>query len=345
MTRSSSIAPASSPALFLIAALAGATAPFLAAIPTPVEAQATGSWETLPEGEQPQQRHEHGYVKVGDRFYLVGGRGEKLTQAFDPATGRWSDGAAPPVEMHHFQAVEHDGKVWVVGAMTGGYPDEPPIPRVHVYDPASDSWSLGPEIPEDRRRGGAGAIAHEGRIYVVAGIRNGHTDGHVAWFDAFDPATGEWTRLPDAPRPRDHFQAAIVDGRLFAIGGRRSSAATGQTFELTVPEVDVYDFATGEWTTLPAASNLPTERAGTTSVVLNGEILVIGGESGAQQPAHAEVEALDPATGRWRTLAPLNTGRHATQAVVHDGRIYVAAGSRTRGATEINSQEVYTPAP
>ena len=96
------------------------------------------------------------------------------------------------------------------------------------------------------RRGGAGAIAHNGLIYVVAGIQNGHTDGHVAWFDAFDPATGAWTQLPDAPRTRDHFQVAIVDDKLYAIGGRRSSAATGQTFELTVPEVDVYDFATGE---------------------------------------------------------------------------------------------------
>jgi N-acetylneuraminic acid mutarotase len=135
----------------------------------------------------------------------------------------------------------------------------------------------------------------------------------------------------------------MVDDKLYAIGGRRSSAATGQTFELTVPEVDVYDFETARWSTLPATSNLPTPRAGTTSVVLGGEILVIGGESGAQQPAHSEVEAFDPETGRWRPLAPLNTGRHATQAVLYDGKIYIAAGSRTRGATEINSQEVYTP--
>lgn len=314
-----------------------------AATPTPVAAQSQGSWESLPESDQPQLRHEHAYVSVGDRFILVGGRGERLTQHFDPATGRWTDGAAPPMEMHHFQGVALEGKVYVVGAMTGGYPAEPPIPHVYIYDPATDEWTRGAEIPEDRRRGGAGAIAYNGLIYVVAGIQNGHTDGHVAWFDAFDPATGEWTRLPDAPRARDHFQVAIVDDKLYAIGGRRSSAATGQTFELTVPEVDVFDFASGEWSTLPAESNLPTERAGTTSVVLNGEILVIGGESAAQQPAHAEVEAFDPTTGRWRTLAPLSTGRHATQAIEHQGRIYIAAGSRTRGATEINGQEIFTP--
>ena len=63
----------------------------------------------------------------------------------------------------------------------------------------------------------------------------------------------------------------------------------------------------------------------------------------AQQAAHAEVEAYDPLAIRWTTLAPMTVGRHATQAVLHQGKLYIAAGSRTRGATEINSQEVYTP--
>ena len=304
-----------------------------------------GRWETLPAGERPTMRHEHGYVKVGGRFYLVGGRGEKPVEIFDPATRTWTAGAAPPIELHHFQALEHDGKVWVVGAMTGGWPKEPPVPEVHIYDPATDRWTRGPSIPSDRRRGGAGAVVHEGRIYVVAGITNGHTSGHVAWLDVLDPRTGTWQRLADAPRPRDHFQAGVIDGKLYVAGGRRSSAGTNQHFELVVPEVDVYDFRTNAWTTLPPASNIPTPRAGSTTVVLDGRLVVIGGESGAQEAGHAEVEALDPRTGRWTALAPMNTGRHAAQAVLHDGRIWIAAGSRTRGATEVASQEVYTPAP
>lgn len=333
----------SSRALPVLAVLfAAATLTGCADAEAEAEARQPGSWETLPEGDA-LMRHESGYVKVGDRLYAVGGRGERAVQAFDPATGSWTTGAVPPLEMHHFQAVEHGGRIYVLGAMTGGYPAEPPIPHVYIYDPATDSWAQGPEIPADRRRGGAGAVAHEGKIYVVAGITNGHSDGHVAWLDEFDPATGEWRQLADAPRPRDHFHAAVLDGKLYAVGGRRSSAATGQTFELTVPEVDVYDFASGAWMTLPPESNLPTERAGSTSIALNGEIVVLGGESASQQPAHAEVEALDPSTGSWRTLAPMNTGRHGTQVVLHDGKLYVVAGSRVRGATEINSQEVFTP--
>jgi N-acetylneuraminic acid mutarotase len=289
------------------------------------------------------KRHEHGYVKVGTRFYLLGGRGINPVDIFDPVSGAWSQGAASPVEMHHFQAVVFDGRIYVVGAMTGQYPKEPPLANVYVYDPAANAWSVGAEIPAARRRGGAGAVLHNGEIYVIAGITNGHFDGHVPWVDAFNPRTGQWRQLPDAPRPRDHFHAAIIDGRLYAAAGRRSSAATNETFALTVREVDVFDFATARWSTLPAAANIPTPRAGAGAVVLDGRLVVLGGESGGQPLAHDEVEAFDPATGRWTALAPLAMGRHATQAVVHDGRIYLASGSRTRGATEVDTQEIYTP--
>jgi large repetitive protein len=303
----------------------------------------SGSWQLLPDAETSMGRHEHGYVQVGELFYLVGGRGERPVEIFDPATGTWTVGAAPPIELHHFQALEHDGMVYVIGAMTGGFPAEPPAPRIYIYDPATDAWRDGPEIPEDRRRGGAGAVVHEGVIYLVAGIQNGHTDGHVPWLDAFDPRTGTWRMLADAPRPRDHFHAAVINAKFYAAGGRRSSAATGQVFELTVQEVDVYDIATGEWSTLPPEANIPTPRAGTLAAVIDGQLLVIGGESATRDDAHDEVEAYDPATGQWTTLAPLAQGRHGTQAVVYEDRIYTAAGSRTRGATEIRSQEMYTP--
>ncbi len=290
------------------------------------------------------KRHEHGYVKVGARFYLLGGRGINPVDIFDPATGTWTKGAPSPVEMHHFQAVVVDNLVYVVGAMSGQFPKEPPLSNVYVYDPAADAWSVGPRIPAGRRRGGAGAVFHNGEIYLVAGITNGHYDGHVAWVDAFNPRSGQWRQLPDAPRPRDHFHAGIIDGKIYAAAGRRSSAATDQTFELTVPEVDVFDLQTNRWSTLPATSNIPTPRAGAGAVVMNGRLMVLGGES--QQPlAHDSVEELDPATGRWTALEPLAMGRHATQAVLHAGKIYLASGSRTQGATEVDTQEIYTPAP
>ncbi|MDX1637959.1 MAG: kelch repeat-containing protein [Balneolaceae bacterium] len=315
----------------------------------PMNAQPThgdaDGWKIIESETEPHHRHENAFTKVGDKFYLLGGRGERPVDIYDPETNSWQTGATPPLPMHHFQAVSYDGKIYVMGALTGGWPDEDPLPHIYIYHPETDSWSKGPEIPEQRRRGAAGAIAYNDMIFLVGGIQNGHIDGHVRWFDSFDPATGEWSVLPDAPRFRDHFQAVVIDGKLYAAGGRRTSQATGNTFHLTIPEVDVYDFSTGRWNPLPPSGDLPTERAGTTSLAVGDHLIVIGGESGAQQPAHAEVEAYHTGTGQWRTLPMLNIGRHGTQAILHNGSIYIAAGSKVRGADEINSLEVYSIPP
>lgn len=301
----------------------------------------SGKWTILSSSGEPMERHENAYAKIDNKFYLIGGRGERPVEIYDPANNSWSKGATPPLSMHHFQAVSHNGRIYVMGAFTGGFPDEKPIPNIYIYDPDTDTWTKGAKIPEDRRRGAAGAVVYNDKIYLIGGIRNGHIDGHVRWLDAFDPQTGEWQKLPDAPRQRDHFQAAIVDGKLYAVAGRRTSYATKQSFELTIPEVDVYDFSTGKWSILPPSGNLPTERAGTTAITVGDKLIVIGGESGSQEAAHSEAEIYNPDTGKWEALAPLNVGRHGTQAIVYEGRVYIAAGSRTRGATEINSQEVF----
>jgi len=54
------------------------------------------------------------------------------------------------------------------------------------------------------------------------------------------------------------------------------------------------------------------------------------------------VEALDVETGEWTDLPSLNQGRHGTQAIVYNGKIYIAAGSGNRGGgPELTSMEVF----
>ena len=103
----------------------------------------------------------------------------------------------------------------------------------------------------------------------------------------------------------------------------------------------MFDLKKQTWETLPASSNLPTLRAGTSAVNFRGMLLVIGGESMVHKEAHNEVEALDPKSGKWTAQTPLNRGRHGTQAVVYKGKIYTASGSGNRGGgPELKSLEI-----
>ncbi|AKP49740.1 Kelch repeat-containing protein [Cyclobacterium amurskyense] len=307
----------------------------LAIIGTGIQAQ---SWETLTPQNTCTERHECSGAAVDGKFYLIGGRGEKPVEVFDPVSADWRKLGNAPFEMHHFQAVTYKNNIYVIGAFTGGYPHETPVANVYIYNPLRDSWVKSHEIPKERRRGAAGLVVYKDKFYLLGGAQDGHWAENRDYLDEYDPATGKWKTLAPMPRLRDHFQAVVVDDKLYAVGGRRSFAKEGHGFELTYPEVDVYDFITGEWTTL-SNHPLPTERAGSTTVPYKDGFLVIGGESDVQVKAHSEVEYFHPENG-WKLLNHLNRGRHGFPAVVINDDLYLAAGCGNRGGNpELNSIE------
>jgi hypothetical protein len=115
----------------------------------------TGTWTTIASASEPRARYDNGYAAVNDKFYIVGGRGNRRTFEYDPAANTWLKKQLPPIELHHFQAVTYNGLVYVVGAYTESFPNETPVTHVYRYDPATNTWSQGAEIPAARRRGAA----------------------------------------------------------------------------------------------------------------------------------------------------------------------------------------------
>lgn len=304
-------------------------------------ASAPGTWEIVNTSNTPTARHENSFIEVGGKFYLLGGRGTKPVQIYNPATNTWTNGATPPLQLHHFQAVAMDGLIYAVNAYTGNCcAAEFGAQYVYIYDPATNLWHQGPQIPTNRQRGAAGAVVYNNKIYLVGGLQGGHGSPSTsyAYFDEYNPATGQWTPLANAPRQRDHFSAVLIGGKLYAAGGRRTSDPS--IFNATIPQVDVFNFATNTWSTLPASSNLPTLRGGTSAVALGNEVVVIGGEGGGT--AFTKTEALDVITGKWRALKSLNIGRHGTGAAVCNNNIYTVAGSGNQGGSpELTSMERY----
>ncbi|MEL7147888.1 MAG: kelch repeat-containing protein, partial [Bacteroidota bacterium] len=219
-------------------------------------------WETVEAIGEPTARHEAGLVAYKDQLILMGGRRINPTDVFDTKTNAWTAKSPTPIEVHHFQPVVVGDAIYLVGAMTGGWPEEKPLDRVLIYYPEQDRYEYGHEIPQSRRRGGAGTVYHQGKIYIAGGIVNGHMNGYKPWLDEYDPQTGEWKVLPDAPNARDHFQAAVSNNQLFAFAGRRSSHKTGEDIDLTTSYGNVFDFESGQWQPVTDGLKIPTERAG-----------------------------------------------------------------------------------
>ncbi|MBR9776831.1 MAG: PKD domain-containing protein [Cytophagales bacterium] len=301
------------------------------------------SWHEKNENRSYHPRHEGSFVQAGHEFYLMGGRESSTTiDIYDIENDSWrSLNDINPYSFNHFQAVYYQGLIWVIGAFdTNDFPNETPATNIWMFDPLNELWIEGPEIPENRRRGSAGLVEYRGKFYVVGGNTDGHDGGYVNYFDSYDPETGEWTVLDDAPRARDHFFAATIGNKLYAVSGRQSGGPEG-TFAPVLPEVDVYDFNTQTWTTLPDSLDLPTPRAA--AVVNNylGKLIVAGGEVATNPLALSTTEMFDPLTQTWQTLDTLNFGRHGTQGIVSGKGLYVVAGSPRKGGGNIGNMEYF----
>jgi len=278
-------------------------------------------------------RHESGSFVYNNRLYALGGRQFRPVEFFDPVSQTWTVLNTPPFELNHFQPVEFEDKIYAIGAFECCFPQEDIHPTILIYDPVTDVWETGSTIPPARLRGSAGAVLYDDKIYFVGGNTLGHNGGAVPWFDVYDPVADTWQQLPDAPNARDHFFAAIVDDKLVAASGRQS--AQPNPFANTISAVDVYDFATGEWST--GNSVIPTVRAGAMVVTFGDEVIFIGGEVDGQRDANNEVESFNPSTNIWRSLQPLVLPSHTGVAGILGDTLHVVSGSDIKGGGGENS--------
>lgn len=132
---------------------------------------------------------------------------------------------------------------------------------------------------------------------------------------------GAWTQKADMPTARYGPGSAVVEGRIYVIGGARVSQ--GRT-----AVVEAYDPATDTWTT---RTSMPTARQGVVAAAVDGIIYAMGGW--ATNTVFSRVQAYEPATDTWTTKAAMPTARTLAAAAVVDGWIYVMGGNDKNGRT------------
>ena len=144
-------------------------------------------------------------------------------------------------------------------------------------------------------------------------------------------AQGVWTQKADMPTGRLWHTSSVVDGKIYALGGRATETLTTE-----------YDPLTDTWTT---KAPMPTARFTHSTSVVDGKIYVIGGIRAVYTSPLSIVEEYDPVTDSWTTKAPVPTARHTHASAVVDGKIYVigGGGSSALWGSFRRAVEVYDP--
>jgi N-acetylneuraminic acid mutarotase len=144
----------------------------------------------------------------------------------------------------------------------------------------------------------------------------------VAGAEVSSSLNDSWTTLSPMPTARRQFGVAVVNGKIFAIGGSDWNYRYLATNEMFDPE-------TNTWV---KRTQMPTPRIGFGIAVYKNKIYVIGGAVGVDPSGNGNAlittanEAYDPATDTWETKAPLPTPRHGLTASAANGKIYTISG-------------------
>lgn len=291
-------------------------------------------WERLPDvGLGPIQ--EIGVAELDGKIYVVGGIDAGLglrdsVQVYDIASATWSSAAPVPRPIHHANVASADGKLYVLGALIDFQFNE--TGESWAYDPATDSWSDVAAMGTAARGSGAAATI-DGKIYLAGGWRDGAA---VADFSMYDPATDTWDHtLPALAEPRDHLVVAAVGTDFYAVSGRAGAISSLNA------RLDSFDTTTGEWT---QRTSIPTARGGMAGGVVDGRIIVVGGE-GAPGPSgvFTQVEIYDPATDSWSDAGDMPYPRHGMGAAGHDGTLYVPGGADEEAFAAVATFDAFTP--
>lgn len=129
-----------------------------------------------------------------------------------------------------------------------------------------------------------------------------------------------WSDAAPMETARVGAASAILDGRLYVMGGRD---AAGEPLR----SVEVFDPATG-WSRI---GDLLSPRVDAAAAVLDSVIVLVGGRSGENGPIR-EAEVFDPAWGRWRPFAGLQVEREGLAVVAQDSVLFVIGGTGPNGS-------------
>lgn len=185
---------------------------------------------------------------------------------------------------------------------------------LYAFDPDTATFRRLPDLPE--RVDHPVVAAHEGDLYVAGGWKDTEPTGAV-W--RYTLESQSWAELPPLEVPRGGAAGAVLDGRLYVVGGS-SGPHTGRVLPTGV--VEVFDFAAGRWSRAP---DLSTPRHHHGVAELDGKLWAVGGRGDTDASLDA-VEVLEPSLGRWAEGPRLPLGAGGLSVDQVGGKLVAAGG-------------------
>ena len=191
---------------------------------------AADRWSRGPDMLQP---HDYPACAVLDDWvYIVGGHhpdateggpqtdpGFSFAERWRPGDAAWHETAPLPTPRFAASALALHGRVAVAGGVAFTPDGFCEYDRVELYDPRRNAWERAAwSLPW--AAAAHGLAAFDGRLVLCGGFSGDAGIGTpAAACDASPGGLGAWRPLPALPEPRAAMGVAMLDGRLYLVGG------------------------------------------------------------------------------------------------------------------------------
>ncbi len=265
---------------------------------------------------------------VGLTAAVVAPRQAVASPAYPPLPEAVSSFGATVLGQHLYIFGGHMGRV--PGNSKDGL--SPHFARLDLTSPAA-GWE---ELPMLETSQSPGLVAWNGAIYRVGGLSFRNAAGEptdynsLSIFAKFAPQTKTWKELPPLPEPRSSLDAAVVDGKLYVVGGWNLQAGNVQEAPWHEDAL-VFDLADeqGQWKPI---AKPPFQTRALAAAPYRQQLYVLGGMKSNNQTTN-EVYVYDPASDAWTTGPELAGGGtfsgFALAAFGANDRLYLSGGSGT----------------
>jgi len=252
------------------------------------------------------KRYGAGVAVMEGMLYVLGGRDDSgkymdSVERYDQHACKWTDMKEMSCSRSKACVAVVNGVLYALGGLDNA---NNVLSSVEKYDQVNNKWTAVKEI--GTKRYGAGAAVVEGLLYVVGG-RDGSNyldsnpldSSYLNSVERYDQDADSWTEVAPMTYRRYGAGVAVVEGVLYAVGGRSNS--TGSVLN----SVEKYDQMNDKWTVV---KEMGTKRYGAGVAVMEGMLYAMGGSGPLSQWTTAvgalnSIERYDANKNQWSQVS------------------------------------------